>query len=420
MLDPIVDEFLEDRIRRRVESKKKDYINSEGELDDIAKMKVEQEAREEYTLENWLKFCGRNSDGVSVTTHPCKFSHPDASTSPVYVLSRGVNNGYVCSENRPVESDDDVIFSTAAYMPIYTFLKLKLSDDRELIDHLNECDSSINQQFKLVENYEVIRKNLLSVRGGREANETSGRVKQVYFPVKLEYHLLSVLSSSVIMFDLKSKVKEINSYEINEAAIKAKKDGEYSSSVFKEVLNVTVQGHVKSNSQCVSQLNKNNFGESFLLMSVPPKLEKRTVHFPKTNFFVESFYYKRVGDIFYALHKLMKSHIKDMDIREERDYLIQQLIERIVEQLWVVRSVSETQYYEASSKLSQYQKIWLCSEYEEQREQEDQWLGKLSQEISHWVIRTYEKLLGKNAIKLGREEWLKLIALTEKNKEMLR
>jgi CRISPR-associated protein Csy1 len=87
--------------------------------------------------------------------------------------------------------------------------------------------------------------------------------------------------------------------------------------------------------------------------------------------------------------------------------------------MWAVRVVSQTQYHEQSSNLSSHQKTWLRSELAEQRENEAQWLDTLVHEISRWFSRRYEKVLGKQAVKLGEEERLLFANSVEQNREFL-
>lgn len=109
-----------------------------------------------------------------------------------------------------------------------------------------------------------------------------------------------------------------------------------------------------------------------------------------------------------------------MHIREGRDYRIQDLMERIIDKMWKVRAVSKEQYRSENSQLKVHQKIWLCEEFSQLREVENEWLDELCNEISSWIIRTYEKLLGKQAFKLGEEERLHIYGIVTKNKEALR
>ena len=133
-------------------------------------------------------------------------------------------------------------------------------------------------------------------------------------------------------------------------------------------------------------------------MSVPPTLQKRDIRFPKHNFFSESFRYYEYREVFYALHKLFKTDYNNIRIREGRDYRLQDLMDRIIDKMWAVRAVSKEQYRSEHSQLKPHQKIWLCEEFQQTREEENDWLDKLCKEISSWIIRTYEKLIRKTGL----------------------
>lgn len=417
MLDPVIQEFLLGRIERRVEFKCKEVIKKNGEINESEKLVIENAAKDEYNLKNWLLYCAKNASGVSMTTHPCKYSHPDAQTTPIYFNNKVDNKGFIQSST---SNSTDVLFSTAAYMPIYSFLKLILIDGKDILEHLLDDSEVVRQQFSIVDDYELLKTQLLEVISTDTNTITSEKVKQVYFPVCDDYHLLSVVSSSIIMFDLKKRIKHINSFKINEARIKAKKDNVFFEGGYKTLFDLTLQGHVKSNPQCISQLNKDNFGESYLLNSCPPSIKKRDIHFPKSDFFIESFKKYEYADNFKALHKLFQTDYNNIKLRDERDRNLQQIIDLLIEKMWAVRAVSQAKYHSETSLLSSIQRTWLHDDFIDEREKSEQWLNSLITEISAWLSRSYEKVLDKKAIKLGEAERLHFAEVIERNKEFLK
>ena len=79
-------------------------------------------------------------------------------------------------------------------------------------------------------------------------------------------------------------------------------------------------------------------------------------------------------------------------------------IDLLIDKMWSVRAVSEMQYNPDSSSLSNVQRTWLHNDYVENRDESEQWLDSLITEISAWFIRSYEKVIGNKAIKLGEIE----------------
>lgn len=417
MLDPAIQSFLSERIDKRVEFKVKELLKKKGKVEEDEKLAIEAAAKDEYSLKSWLLYCAKNAKGVSMTTHPCKYSHPDAQTSPIYFNREVENKGFVQSS---LSDDTDVLFSTAAYMPVYSFLKLRLADGKSILEHLMGDSELVKQQFSIIDDYELLRTQLLEVISNKTDVMTSEKVKQVYFPVCGGYHLLSIVSSSLIMFDLKKRIKHINSYEINEPKIKAKKDNLFFEGGYKTVFDLTLQGHVKSNPQCISQLNKDNFGESYLLSSVPPNLNKRDIHFPRRDFFTETFKKYEYVSYFKALHKVFLDKRNNINIRDTRDRYLQKIIDILIEKMWAVRAISQEQFYSNTSELPTVQLTWLHADYTEEREISEQWLTSLVTEIVRWLVNSYEKILDKDAFKFSDTELALVCKVVDQNREFLK
>jgi len=199
-----------------------------------------------------------------------------------------------------------------------------------------------------------------------------------------------------------------------------KRNNTYSELGFSELYELTTIGYGGTKPQNISILNNQNGGKAHLLMSVPPTLQKRDIRFPKQNFFTDSFRYYEYREVFDALHKLFKTDYNNIRIREGRDYRLQDLMDRIIDKMWAVRAVYAEQYRPENSQLKLHQKTWLCDDFRQTREEANDWLDKLCKEISSWIIRTYEKLLGKQAYKLGESERLHVQNIVAQNREALR
>jgi CRISPR-associated protein Csy1 len=246
---------------------------------------------------------------------------------------------------------------------------------------------------------------------------TSEKIKQVYFPVNDDYHQLSTLSNSGIMFHLKERINTIRfSDETKELRLK-RKDGEYSDKGFSEIYDLTTIGYGGTKPQNISVLNSQNGGKAYLLKSIPPTLVKRDVYFPKSNFFQDSIRAWEVSEIFDALHRIASTDYNNTDIRNGRIRRYGQLMDKIIEKMWAIRLVSLEQYYEKNSKLKSHQKIWLSHEHESVRESDDVWLEKLEKEITLWILKSYEKRTNK---KFGQEEKKDIAEVVHEHKEALR
>ena len=124
--------------------------------------------------------------------------------SPVICTSSPSPNGFLRSGNVPADQDS---VGDAAALDVDAFLNLKMKDDRTLLVHIKE-ETYISKALLNIcsETYETLRDGFLAVTNAALVNSTSTKIKQVYFPVGGNYHLLSLLSNSGIMFELKKRI----------------------------------------------------------------------------------------------------------------------------------------------------------------------------------------------------------------------
>lgn len=420
--------MMDEAIRAFFEKRKEAWLGKRvtASMDDLELKQIRIECEEFFSLKTWLPAAAQRAGQMSLATHPCTFSHPssrknnkDYASSVIAELPRATD-GYLRTGNIVVEAD---ALGNAAVLDVYNFLTLKMEDTRTLIEHLQEnSELALNLLTIQTASYETLKNGFLSMihADKQNASVTSSKIKQVYFPVKDSYHQLSVLSNSGIIFELKNRIDHQRFSDDVKKIKESRRNNIYSETGFSEISNLTTIGYGGTKPQNISVLNNQNRGQSHLLLSLPPVLNKRTIHFPKQNFFQNSFRYREYQDIFAALHQLFKTDYNNKNIREGRDYRLQDLMDRIIEKMWAVRAISEEQYQPDHSQLKIHQKIWLCDKYQQQREEENEWLDKLCKEITSWIILIYEKLLGKNAYKLGSAEREHILGIVISNKEALR
>ncbi len=427
MLDPEIEKFFSERKEAWLKK------NVKSSMDDDVKNELEKECNDFYSLPNWLPFAAKNAVKRAISSHPSKFSHPDVGASKTNIKKKNYvspiintghfhEDGFLKTGNVQNISLDSTGNGTevGAIGEIGTFLSLTLSNGIRVFEHLQENTQEIRTLFsKSTDSYKSIKDGLLCMIK-QSANQTSSKIKQVYFPVEEDYHQLSLLTNSGIVYEFRSRLDKLRfSEEIKNLRDKRRKN-EFSEQGYGEIYGLTTIGYGGTKPQNISVLNNQNGGKAHLLSSMPPSIEKRHIHFPKSDFFVESFKQYEVADVFKALHKLFSADHNNINIREARDRYLQQIMDLIIEKMWAVRAVSQTQYHQESSSLSSHQTTWLRSDLVDQRESDEQWLDKLVHEISRWLSRRYEKTLGKQAIKLGEEERLLFANTVEQNREFLK
>ena len=392
-----------------------------------------EECNDIFSLEVWLPNASRRAGQISMATHPCTFSHPSARknkndyVTSVIADTEQREDGLLRSGNMEVSSD---ALGNAAALDVYKFLTLIMPDGKALIEHIKR-DSKLAQSLLKIKSkhYEALKEEFLKmIDSSSEEFVTSSKIKQVYFPVEEDYHQLSILTNSGILYYLKKRVNAIRFGKDEEDKEKLKglralrKDNDFSEEGFSEIYNLTTIGYGGTKPQNISVLNSQNGGQAHLLHSMPPELKRRETNFPRKNFFNESINIWHLKDTFQALYNIFKvPNYTNEAMRSARKYHYEQLIEKVIEQMWAVRLVSTEQYYEKTSLLKSHQKVWLYMDDIEKREESDDWLDKIIEELSSWILQSYKKSLGSLAIEInGTWEYLDIKDIVIKHKEALR
>lgn len=420
-MDKVILDFFEER---KVAWLKK---NLKASMSDIEIKEKEAECNDIFSLKNWLPNAAKRARQISICTHPCTFSHPSARknkngyVSSIIAPSTQDNDGFLRSGNVKVSAD---ALGNAAALDVYKFLTLVTDDANTLIQHLEQDSELALNLFTIADadetqKYESLKQGFLAMTTTANDNITSSRIKQVFFPVADDYHQLSILTASGIIFDLRKRLDAMRfGDEIKEARAKKKNNQEHTR--YKDIYNLTTIGYGGTKPQNISVLNNQNGGKAHLFMSAPPKLKHRDIHFPQSDFFSQTAQYFHCKNQFFKLHTLYKKDENNMQVRTNRDEYYQNIIDYIIEKMWQIREVSLEQYNEKNNALPSAQKKWLCDEHKDIRETDDDWLDVILKSTQQFLFHGYEKLLGKKAIKFGDAEFKHMQKIVIANKEALR
>lgn len=319
-----------------------------------------------------------------------------------------VNNGLLSTNNVNYENGFDLFGNAATdsfVKEIYLFLTEPVNE-QTIWDHLKNESNEIKEFIKSYGlDFDEAKKALSKLMIDPEPPKTHKLLKQVYFPVENDYHLLSLLTPSVVTTELLQRLNLIRFNEISKQARSFKRDNKFSEYDYEDIFDLTEIALGGSKPQNVSVLNSQNAGRAYLLSSCPPVLEKRTVRLPKTDFFAQCLYRKNFQDSFIQLHKFMQLDLNNIDIRTAIRNIIQFVIDQVLLQGFKIREYysegwSQQDYYASLPKL---QRVWLDQIYVTQREDDSEWRNELSEDIARWILRSYEKVIN-DVFKLGTGE----------------
>ena len=409
---------------------------------DVEVREKELECDAVFSLSNWLPNAASRAGQISISTHPCTFSHPSSRknkngyASSIIAKSEKHNDGFLRSGNLDVATD---ALGNAAALDVYKFLTLEMADGQNLIQHLNQDSALALSLFTLenddeAANYQMLKQGFLAMTTATAKSVTSSKIKQVYFPLtpidiaycadsipneNIQYHQLSILTASGILFELRKRLDAIRfGDEIKTARDKKKTNQEHQG--YKEIYELTTIAYGGTKPQNISVLNNQNGGKAHMLISMPPILKKRDVHFPQSEFFVQSLSHLQFKTQFLALHKLYRQDANNMDVRSQRDENYQSVVDRIIDKMWQIRAVATEQFNSQNSQLLAAQKTWLCDHNKDLRETSDDWLDVICDSITTFLFYGYEKTLGRKAITFGEVEHKQMRKIVLRNREALR
>jgi CRISPR-associated protein Csy1 len=401
-MEPVIKVFLEER--KSLWLKKKVKSNTP----EAEKLRLEQESNDLFSLANWLPDASRRAGQLTMVSHPAKFSHPNAKTTAIIVDAKYLCDGLLRSGNVTAKLDT---FGNAAALDVQKLLSLKLYDNQTILTHLEKDTDTIRQQFTIpTATYDEISSGLLAIKQGDNQLKTHGGIKQVYFPVDDNgYHLLSILTPSGIVFELKSRINEMRFSDSAKASREARKSNRPAQD-YSEIFNLTLIGYGGSKPQNISVLNNQNGGVAYLLNATPPVLKGRRLNPPRRDFF--DFEYTRpeiYKDLFDDFHKTLSTAINNKALREKIKWQAKAIFFELIDRSWLLRYLepgwSESDRYQ---RLPQMQKLWLDAKYRDAPEKNEDWLSGIQEKMIRWFRDAYKKQLAGQSVNLADYEFIEL------------
>ena len=426
MLDKAITDFLESKKQEFLEKKVTAKTSEEN------KLKLSEEANEKYLFENWL-FSMKETADAFFTTHPSKLTHSTPLSKQSKFKAKDLNivstlgytpDGHLKTGNVSVDMDLSGYPDNGASTELYSFLKIELKDKRTVYEHFDKSSEYIKEQVNSNKaDYQEFKNSFLPV--SKAASVTSERVKQIYFPVGDNYHLLSVLTPSGIIFKLKQKINDTRFSEENRFIREELKKTlpKPLSGKIEEIYDFTSMGYGGTNAQNVSVLNNKNGGVSFLLSSMPPTLEKRRIQPPKTDFFDNCLWTGLFKADFEQFHKVLSWRKNKKEVRDMRDDIVLNSItqlKRLVDNIREINSGwSDSETYES---LALWQKVWLDDKYSELRsdkKQNQDYLSKAQSYFANWFIGNYKHAIKDNKL-LGDDDIAQIKKVLKEERELLK
>jgi CRISPR-associated protein Csy1 len=379
MSNPILS-FLEGRKQKPLKEAKKTV--SEIEMD--------------YSISIWVANAAQRAAQLSLVSHPAKFSHPDARTSPILFKGDYKADGFLRSGNALAAVD---VVGNAAALDVYTFLSLPLEDGKTVLEHFENQSPELKQLLSVDEDtFQHWRSGFLQIKSTSDVKRTNSNIKQVYFPVGDDYHLLSILYPSGLITENRERIRNMKFSEVTKTAREARSKSHYHADGFADMSHLLVQHFGGTKPQNISKLNSNNGGEAWLLPCFPPELDLLRPHLPRKNFFYEVRLDEEQRAVFKAFRNLLIAGLTvDALPREkflvQRDQLVSQVFHWLVSKAEVLQVQTEGWTNKSNCQLPEIQKIWLDAAHEEVREGTTDWLDDIAEGMTRWFFYQHKRSL---------------------------
>lgn len=387
MLRQVFTQFLEEQINFYINKKAKGGKPSP---------KVINDANARYEPSIWL---GKILDNAryGAATHVSTYSHPSAKTSCIIVDQNIVPDGLLITQNVACRNRFDVFgnaTSDSYVFEAYTFLNFKDANNISFRDHLEQDSLELklfSEAFGI--DYLYFKDRLSKYLIDSNPTKTHHLVKQVYFPVSDDkYHVLSLLTSSVVQIELLQRIKEIKFSETNKIAKQCKQQNIYSEHQLNDVYGLTEVFYGGSQPQNVSILNAQKGGIAYLINSIPPKSDKSSIRLPGHNFF-KTLPLHHFKSTFEHFSRLINATHNNKNIRNGLVKCIQIITDQIINHALHIffNSPEGWTTEERYLALPQEQMIFLDQKYNNSA-RGDGWLKAMSKQMTFWIINTYEFL----------------------------
>lgn len=352
----------------------------------------------------YLLDTAKNAEKCVLATNIGKFTQPDVKVCAYVSPQANPVKGLIYTAAEKAVTDV-YLSGGAAYMPTAKLLLLELEDGQNVYQHIkldsklirNELETLINEEPSADFNYDDIRELLLKAKIGSDFKNSDQRLKQVYFPVDDDYHLLTVLPSSSLLYTLKTKINQLNDNR--------KQAREKYSQNYRELRNLVITKYGGKFSQNISLKNNHNKGNAYLLLANSPLLKRRKIRRPYASFFKELSPYD-FKDNFIYLHRCYNITRNNTYIRQLVRDAECRIIDKIMAGVYALRQLEPN--WSENTKLSVAEHWWLDSYYFNLLEDTDDYLEEIAQNFTRWFIASYKQINKNSHFTLGDAEFSQL------------
>lgn len=162
---------------------------------------------EQELIDLYIEGLLQSIDKNYLATHVAKFTETNSpgNIGAYATPYNDMNCGYLHTANAGWK-EPDIITNDAKYKRPQGFIAIEMEDGRTVMEHLQEDSTELRQEMEaLTDKYDEIRNGILNMPNMHPCR-TNQFIKQVFFPVGDSYHLLSILPSTVLNYEVSDRL----------------------------------------------------------------------------------------------------------------------------------------------------------------------------------------------------------------------
>ncbi len=297
-------------------------------VEDIDEIQFIEKKTNFYNI--WICHSLMLSDGVFPGTHIAKLTHSSSTGSSFLDRSSSTKSGYLTTSSL-IDEIIDGTYPNARLSKQVKFLMLE-HDGNSLFDEIKNNNSSVFSGFEdYPEESKLWVNQYRKILNKKPSSDFL--LKQVYFPVESNYHLLTVVRSSSLAQKIYTDYFSKEARKLSNAVNKTRRSEKYSPEISKQALGVCKIAPTQSQPQNVSVMLGKMGGQIRLFSAQPPvwKSQKKPPIYRNSWFYENKIYHTTKEDINFLREFLMRFDYLNLSIRDpKREAWIIKWVNRII------------------------------------------------------------------------------------------
>lgn len=364
-------------------------------------------------LERAASACRENK--IKRATHNPKLVNTNSKCSPLYIKKPKINDGFLRTGNINLNELDCDYSCSCSFQDVASFFNMKDENNITMWEHISNNSSVFQSLVSFCPRAaSEIREDFLNAANQPQERKTDKNTPQIFMTINGEKRVATLLENGLISLEIKNRITNMirDDHYKEQKKLRLKKQMHEE---FPELRNFVEIGKGGANPQNTGTAAIKANGSFYSFVSSYPEGDFRKPNqasaLPKIK---ENFYEEIVEErfkkdkSFQRLFDVLQDKIflkdrKNMGVRNNRDYLFLDIVNKIFYISWDIRQSSPgwteiTRYQD----LKKSHMVWLDDKYG--KKERANYIDELTEEMVDWILKKYHTLFGNKVIYFGKPE----------------